>query len=161
MTVVFEPFACPVCGHVREISSKALRQITIGRRGGECPPGQGCRAPLTQRERHRRWWLRISGVPDVAIRQAGSAGGYVEQFGLPRFPTKPAGLHRVVTQRDTRPEGTTGSLSSTCFRVTNGDPLLALSLAVEIIARGLPIPLAEPRGPRVASGARQPAVKAA
>lgn len=80
---VFHPFACPVCGQVRSVSTRALRLIETSVRTGECRTGEGCRAALDGQERNRRWWLLMAGVDEMLIRRAGGACAYVDAFGLP------------------------------------------------------------------------------
>lgn len=134
-------FACPVCGRVREISARAFREIGQGARTGECRFGDGCRARLSNRERLRRWWLNLCGIDDITIRRAGGAVPFVLEFGMPELPQ----IHHVPVVRvlKRRPahgvERPRSKLPGFCFEEADGDPELALSLAIEIIARGLPV----------------------
>lgn len=78
-----QPFACPVCGRVRQIGRMALHAIHVAASSGECRPGEGCRQRLTEAERHRRFWLLQAGVTELELRRAGGAVPFVLEFGLP------------------------------------------------------------------------------
>jgi hypothetical protein len=79
----FVPFACPVCGRLREISPRALKLVERGARSGVCRSGEGCRGKVTVEERMRRFWLHLAGVDELTIRREGGALAYVASHGLP------------------------------------------------------------------------------
>lgn len=134
------PFACPVCGRARRVSARVMREITVGNRSGECRAGEGCR-DVSKPERLRRWWLVRCGIPEAEIRRYGGAARFVDRFGMPPLPSPPRMLAPVVRVPRPRPAGMDeprARLPRYCFDQADGDPELAVWLAVEIIARGVP-----------------------
>lgn len=119
-----------------------MREISQGSRTGECAPGDGCRAVLSHPERLRRWWLNLCGVNDRRIRAAGGAVPFVLEFGMPDLPrcavNKSVNISRpgvrVAAIREPR-----SKLPVFCFDEADGDPELALWLAVEIVGRGVSV----------------------
>lgn len=136
-------FACPVCGQVREISMRALREISQGARSGECHQGSGCRT-VTRTEKFKRWWLvEICGIPDQQVRRAGGAAAYVLEFGMPDIPDchparqPPRTTPALRAVRGTT-EGNFSQLVRFSYQQANSNPELALWLAIEILVRGVP-----------------------
>jgi hypothetical protein len=83
MSSRLQPFACPVCGRIRQLSPAAANAIGRGAQSGECAPGVGCRTAIDQPERYRRFWLIWAGVTELELRTAGGSIAYVLEFGLP------------------------------------------------------------------------------
>lgn len=143
MNSAFHPFACPVCGRVRDVSARAFREINQGARTGECHQGSGCRA-VTRAERFKRWWLvEICCVPDDQVRRAGGAAAYVLEFGMPDIPDFDP-PHRVPRTKPVlravrgATEGNFSQLVRFSYQQADCNPELALWLAIEILVRGVP-----------------------
>ena len=101
-----QSFSCPVCGRVRSLTARSVRQIELGRRSGECQTGSGCRAAIDDDERLLRFWLiDAAGISEQDVRAAGGAASYVLEHGLPALLADLAAVLPADAELVERPRG--------------------------------------------------------